>query len=99
MEFDADFLGAQHARLASLGQQPVMMRLAIFAAEHAAGAMTRAVAGSVALRRLLRFQNEVERNAEAAAILSVAAGAGAEFMPRKMQRKPGFRDFEAAEFE
>src|SRR6266702_1920398 len=99
MEFNADFLGTQLARLASLGQQPIMMRLAIFAAEHAAGAVTCAVAGGVALRRLLRFQNQIEGNAETAAILSVAARTGAEFMPRKMQLKPGFRDFEAAEFQ
>src|ERR1700738_4673411 len=76
-----------------------MMRLAIFAAEHAAGTVTRAIAGSVALRRLFGFQHQIERDAEAAAILSVAARAWAEFMPCKMQGKPRFRDFEAAELE
>ena len=65
------------------------MRLAILAAEHAARAMPCAIARGISLRRLFDFQHHIERDAEAAAMLAIAAGAGAEFvtdggMTRKM---------------
>ena len=98
-QFDADFLGAQHARLAAFGQQAIMMRLAILAAEHAAGTVARAVARGVAFRDLFRLQHQIERHAEAAAMLAVAAGARAEFMRAEMQGKAHLGDFEAAELQ
>ena len=98
-QLDADFLGAQHARLAAFGQQAIVMRLAVLAAEHAAGAMARAIARRVAFRDLFRLQHQIERHAEAAAKLAVAAGAGAEFMVAEMQGKAHLGDFEAAELQ
>ena len=87
MEFDADFLGAQHARLAAFRQQAIMMRLAVLAAEHAARAVARAVARGVATRGFFDLQHQVEGNAEAAAELAVATGPFAEFMAGESARE------------
>src|SRR5882757_6280154 len=75
------------------------MRLPVLAAEHAARAVPRAVTGSVAFGVLFRLQHQIQRDTEAAAILPVAARAGAKFMPAEMQREAHFGDLEAAEFE
>ena len=75
------------------------MRLAVLTAEHAAWTVARAVAGSVALGRLLDFQHQIQRDAETAAKLAVAAGAVAEFVLAEMQGKAGFGDFDAAELQ
>ena len=63
------------------------MRLAVLAAEHPARTVAHAVAGGVGQRGLCRFQHQIERDAEAAAKLSVAAGVGAELMVAEMQRE------------
>ena len=76
-----------------------MMRLAVLAAEHAAGAMARAVARGVAFRDLFRHQHQIERHTEAAAMLAVAAGAGTEFMLPEMQGKAYLGNLEAAELQ
>src|SRR4051794_11267439 len=44
---DADLLGLQDALGLALADEPVVMRLAVLAAEHAAGAVAHAVAGGV----------------------------------------------------
>src|ERR1700675_1103237 len=75
------------------------MRLARLAAEHAAGPIAPALPGGVALCGLLDLQHQIERNTEAAAKLSVAAGAGTEFMLPEMQRETHFGDLQTAEFE
>ena len=98
-EFDADLLGAQHARLAAFGQQAIVMRLAVLAAEHAAGTVARAIARGVAARGLFDLQHQIEGNAEAAAELAVATGTFAEFMAAEVQGKARLGDFETAELE
>src|SRR5918992_1673515 len=75
------------------------MRLAVLTAEHAARTVARAVAGGIALRRPFRLQHQIERHAEATTMLSVAAGAGAEFMHAEMQGKAHFGDLQAAELQ
>ena len=75
------------------------MRHAVLATKHAAGAMARAVAGGVGKCGLFGFQHQIERDAEAAAKLAVAARARAKFMVAEMQRKPHFGDFDAAELD
>ena len=50
------------------------MRLAVLAAEHAAGAVAHAIARGVAERGLFGLQHQIERDAEPAAKLAVAAG-------------------------
>ena len=75
------------------------MRLPTFAAEHAAGAMTRAIARSIAARGFFSFQHEIKRNAETAAKLPVAAGPGAEFMMAEVQGKAHLGNLDAAEFD
>src|SRR5258708_1337916 len=75
------------------------MRLSGLAAEHAAGAITDAIAGGVAFRGFLRLQYQIERDTETAAKLSVAARIGAEFMLPEMQREAHFGDLQTAEFE
>src|SRR4051794_7544233 len=80
VQFDADLLGAQHARHAPLRQQTIAMRRAVLAAEHAAGPIPHALARGIAARGLCDLQHHVEGNAEPTAELSVAAGTGAEFM-------------------
>ena len=62
-----------------------MMRRAVFAAEHAAGTVTRAITGGVAKCGLFGFQNQIERYAKATAELAIAAGAFAKFMLPEMQ--------------
>ena len=99
MKFDADLLGAQHARLAAFGQQAILMRLAVLAAEHAARAVARTVACGIAARRLFDLQHQVEGNAEAAAKLAVATGTFAEFVAGEVQGKARLGHFKAAEFE
>ena len=84
MQLDADFLGAQRARRAAFGHQTVAMRHAVLAAKHAAGTVAHALAGGIAARGLCRLQHHVEGDAEAAAKLAVAAGAGAEFVMTKV---------------
>src|ERR1700704_3982265 len=75
------------------------MRLAVLAAEHAAGPMAHAIARGVALCGLRRLQHQIKGDTETAAKLSVAARTGAEFMLPEMQRETHFRNFETAEFE
>src|SRR4051794_38748143 len=75
------------------------MRLAVFATEHAARTVTRAVTGGVALRGLFDFQHQIERHAEATAKLAIAAGAFAKFMLTEMQRETRLGNFDAAEFQ
>ena len=54
------------------------MRNAVTTAEYPAWAVAYAVAGRVGARRLCRFHDEIEFDAETAAKLPVATGAGAE---------------------
>src|SRR5207302_9211339 len=56
-------------------------------------------AGGVAFRDLFRLRHQIERHAETAAILAVAAGAGTEFMLPEMQGKTYFGDLQAAELQ
>src|SRR5215468_12749851 len=99
MQFDADFLGAQLARRTPFRQQAIAMRHAVLAAEHAAGPVAHAFARGVAERGLFRLQHHVEGDAEPAAELPVAAGAGTEFVLAEVERKSHFGDFDAAEFQ
>src|SRR5438445_470585 len=99
MELDADLLGAQQARFASLRQQVIMMRLAVLAAEHAARSVARAVARGVATRRFFNLKHQIEGNAETAAELAVATGTFAEFMAAKVQWEARLGNFETTEFE
>src|SRR5204863_7278005 len=99
MEFDADLLGPQHARLAALRQQAIVMRFAVLAAEHAARSVARAIARSVATRRLFGLQHQIEGDAEAAAKLAVATRTFTEFMTAEVQGKARFGNLNAAEFE
>src|SRR6185437_12137168 len=87
-QFNAGFLGAQHARLAAFRQQAVMMRRAVLAAEHAARTMAHAVTGGVAACQLFGFQHQIERDAEPAAELAIAAGVFPKFMMAEIQGKP-----------
>src|SRR3954463_11418417 len=75
------------------------MRRAVLAAEHAARPITHALARGIAARGLCDLQHHVEGNAETAAELAVAAGAGAEFMMAEVERKAHFGDLDAAEFQ
>src|ERR1700760_4325131 len=75
------------------------MRRRVLAAEHAASAVADAVARGVAERRLLGLDHEIERDAEPAAMLSVAAGIGEILVMAEMQGEARFRDFDAAEFQ
>src|ERR1700730_19404860 len=72
---------------------------AVLAAKHSTGSVTRAVARRVGPRRIFRIQHQAERATQAAAKLSVAAGARAKFMVTEMQGKPHLGDFDAAELD
>src|SRR5262249_6918325 len=85
--------------LASFRQQAIAMRRAVLAAQHAAGPVAHAFARGIAERGFLRLKHHVEGNAEPAAELAVAAGAGAEFMKAEVKRKAHFGDLDAAEFQ
>ena len=76
-----------------------MMRLTIASAEHAAGAVTRALASRVGERGLCGLDHEVQRDAETAAILAITAGIGPEFMALEQQRKARFGNLDAAELQ
>jgi hypothetical protein len=71
----------------------------IAAAEHPACSMLRALACRVRSRRLRRFHDEIQRYAQAATKLAVSAGVRTEFVMPEIERKPGFVDFDAAEFD
>src|SRR6266567_2466515 len=75
------------------------MRFAVFAAEHPAGTMTRAIARAIAARGLFGFQHEIKRNAKPAAKLPAAAGPGAEFVMAEVQGKTHLGNLDAAELE
>ncbi len=79
--------------------EPVAVRLAVLAAEHAAGAILDAVAGRVADRRLRRLDHQLEFAARAAAIAPVAAAVGAELVRRKNSGKRTSVHLEAAELD
>src|SRR4051794_16703763 len=99
MQLDADFLGPQHPRLAAFRQQAVTMRRAVLAAEHSTGPVAHALACGITECGFCRLQPHVEGDAEPAAELPVAAGAGAEFMVAEVEGKAHFGDLDAAEFE
>ena len=98
-DLDAGFLGAQHARLAAFRQQAVVMRRAVLAAQHSAWTIAHAVARGVAARGLFDLHHQIERDAEPAAKLAVAAGVGAEFVMAEIQGKAHFGDLDAAELD
>src|SRR4051794_29762790 len=99
MKRDADFLGAQFARWAPFRQQTVAMRRAVLAAKHAARPVAHALAGGIAERGLCRLQHHVEGDAESAAKLTIAAGAGAEFVMTEVEREAHLGHFDAAELQ
>src|SRR5262249_61389765 len=74
-------------------------RVAVRAADQAAGALANAVARGVAGRRLFGLDHEIERDAEPAAMLAVAAGIGEVLVVAEMQGKARLRDLDAAEFQ
>src|SRR5689334_19000956 len=98
IEFDADFLGAQLAWRTSLREQAIAVRRAVLAAEHAAGPVAHTLARGIAARGFCGLQHHVEGNAEPAAILPVAAGAGPKFVMAEVEGKAHFGDLDAAEF-
>src|SRR5215470_5870994 len=79
--------------------QHIMMRQAVGAAQDAAGAVARAVAGGIAERRLVGLHRHLDHAACAAAKFSLAAGIRAELVAGEEQRKARLGDLEAAEFD
>src|SRR5215831_107406 len=75
------------------------MRHAVLAAEHAGRAVGRPLARGIAERGLLRLHDEIKRDAEPAAMLSVAAGIGEIFVLAEMQGKARLGHFDAAELQ
>jgi len=63
------------------------MRRAVLAAQHAAGAVADAIARGVAERELVGLHHKVERDAEPAAMLAVAAGIGQKLMETECRGK------------
>ena len=76
-----------------------MMRLAVLAAEQAAGAVLDAVAGGVADRRLRRLDDHLELAAGTAAIAPVAAAVGAELVAAEEEREAHLVHLDAAELD
>ena len=75
------------------------MRRAVCAAENAAGAITHAVAGGVADRRLGGLDDHLGDPARPTAKFALATGVGAELVAAEKQREAHFGDFEAAELD
>src|SRR5579883_2331733 len=75
------------------------MRLRVLAAEHSRRAVPRALARGIAERDRLGFHDKVERDAEPAAELAVAAGIRQELVMAEMQGKARFRNLDAAELQ
>src|SRR4029077_12748442 len=75
------------------------MRQAVRATEDPAGAVSHAVAGGVAERRLGGFDDHLDDPAGAAAIFALASGIGPELVAAEEQREAHFGHFEAAEFD
>src|SRR6185312_491580 len=95
---DADLLGLDGAAPVARAQD-VAVRLAVLAAEDAAGTVADAVARGVAERRLGDLDDHLEVAAGAAAELAVAAGIGAAFVAAEEEREAHFGDFQAAELD
>src|SRR5579864_2195792 len=77
----------------------VAVRLAVSAAEDAAGAMAHAFAGGVADCRLRGLYDHLDDAAGAAAVLAGAAGIRAELVRLEKQRETRLGHFEAAELD
>ena len=75
------------------------MRLAVLAAEQAAGAVLDAIARRIADGGLGRFDDELELAARTAAVASVAAAVGAELVAAEMQGKAHLLHLDAAELD
>src|SRR5262249_7702975 len=82
-----------------LRHQAIVMWLAVATTKHAARAVTSALARGIGTRGLFRLDDEVERDAEPAAELPLAAGVGAKFVPLEQQRKARLGHLAAAELQ
>ena len=75
------------------------MRLAVRAAQDAAGAVPHAVARGVAERGLVDLDREFEHAAGPAAVFALASGIRAELVAAEEQRKAHLGHLQAAEFD
>ena len=98
-DHDADLLGLQHALLAPRRAQHVAMRLAILAAQDAAGAVLHAVARGVADGRLGHLDGKLQVAARAAAKAPVAAAVRPELVTPEEQREAHLGNLQAAELD
>jgi hypothetical protein len=72
-KLDTDFFRAQGARRATRRDQAIIVRNAVFASKHSTRSIAGTIPSGVGKRRLRSFQHQIERDAEAAAKLSIAA--------------------------
>src|SRR5262245_58819549 len=98
-KLDAGLLRPDCAIRPACRLQPVAMRLAVLAAQQAAGAVLDAIACRIADGGLRRLDDELELAPRPAAVAPVPAAVGAELVAAKVQGKPHLLHLDAAELD